>query len=377
MAISVFLEKVKHHQEPRLLIRFAPDRALIDDIRQLPGRTFSRSLKAWHLPDTLEVLRSLMEILNKREAKISYHPDFDKPIHRQNVSTQKSSQDLPRLSKEAGYQLEQFKRWLILKRYSQSTIGTYVGALTVFLRYFASKPVSEIDNQDFVDFVNCYIVANKFSSSYQNQVVNAVKLFFCTVEGRSFETALVPRPRRGKPLPNVLDKEEVKLILEAHGNIKHRAMLSLLYSGGLRCGELLNLKPEHIDSGRGLILVKQAKGRKDRVVPLSAKVLEMLRIYYKAYKPQCWLFEGQVKGQRYDERSFQLVLKKALLKSGLTKPVTLHWLRHSYATHLLEAGTDLRYIQELLGHSRSTTTEIYTHVSNKQLQKIISPYDSL
>lgn len=150
-------------------------------------------------------------------------------------------------------------------------------------------------------------------------------------------------------------------------------MLSLLYSGGLRCGELLNLKPEHMDSGRGLILVKQAKGRKDRVVPLSAKVLEMLRIYYKAYKPPCWLFEGQVKGQRYDERSFQLVLKKALLKSELTTPVTLHWLRRSYATHLLEAGTDLRYIQELLGHSRSTTTEIYTHVSNQQSRKLFRP----
>jgi integrase/recombinase XerD len=175
----------------------------------------------------------------------------------------------------------------------------------------------------------------------------------------------------------VLSKEEVKLILNAHNNIKHKAMLSLIYSCGLRCGELLKLKQEHVDSKRGVLIIKQSKGRKDRIAPLSHKVIELLRDYYKACKPQTYLFEGQNKGEPYDERSLQNVLKQSLEKANISKPVSLHWLRHSYATHLLENGTDLRYIQEILGHSSSKTTEIYTHVSTKNIQKIVSPFDYL
>jgi integrase/recombinase XerD len=154
-------------------------------------------------------------------------------------------------------------------------------------------------------------------------------------------------------------------------------MLSLIYACGLRRGELLNLKPTDIDSKRGLLIIKQAKGRKDRITPISNKVIEMLRGYYKMFKPKVWLFEGQNPGEQYSEKSLQNVLKQALVKAKINKPVTLHWLRHSYATHLLEAGTDLRIIQELLGHKSSKTTEIYTHVSTKSLQKIKSPFDDL
>jgi integrase/recombinase XerD len=144
-----------------------------------------------------------------------------------------------------------------------------------------------------------------------------------------------------------------------------------------KCGKLLALKPIHIDSKRNIVVLKNAKGQKDRIVPLSPKILEMLRIYYKAFRPTTYLFEGQTAGMPYDSRSLQLVLKQALKKARITKPVTLHWLRHSYATHLLESGTDLRYIQELLGHSSSKTTEIYTHVSTKSIQQIKSPFDDL
>lgn len=154
-------------------------------------------------------------------------------------------------------------------------------------------------------------------------------------------------------------------------------MLSLIYSCGLRRSELLNLKPTNIDSKRNLIHIKQAKGKKDRIVPLSPKILEQLRAYYLAYKPTNWLFEGNCKGEKYSEQSLQSVLKQAVSKAGINKPVTLHWLRHSYATHLLESGTDLRYIQELLGHNSSRTTEIYTHVSTQNIQKIKSPFDDL
>ncbi len=154
-------------------------------------------------------------------------------------------------------------------------------------------------------------------------------------------------------------------------------MLSLIYSCGLRRSELLHLKPGDIDSKRNLIVIRQSKGKKDRIVPLSLKILEMLRAYYQQYRPKKYLFEGQQAGTIYSEQSLQSVLKQALQKANIKKPITLHWLRHSYATHLLEAGTDLRYIQELLGHNSSKTTEIYTHVSTKSIQHIKSPFDDL
>lgn len=172
-------------------------------------------------------------------------------------------------------------------------------------------------------------------------------------------------------------KEEVKTILQAPSNIKHKRMLSLMYAYGLRRSELINLKPAHIDSKRHLILILDAKGKKDRVVPISDKLIEMLREYYKTFKPRVWLFEGQNQGEQYSEQSLQSVLKQSLAKAGITKPVTLHWLRHSYANHLLESGVDLRDIQEMLGHKSSKTTEIYTPVTEKSLQKIKSPFDDL
>lgn len=221
------------------------------------------------------------------------------------------------------------------------------------------------------------IFKNKLSSSYQNQIVNALKLFFSSILNKKIEIEKIHRPKREKKLPNVLSKEEVKMILNAHSNLKHKTMLSLIYSCGLRCGELLALQPVHIDSKRNIVLLNNSKGKKDRIVPLSPKILEILRAYYKVYKPITYLFKGQTKGQPYDDRSLQQVLKQALKKTGITKPVTLHWLRHSYATHLLESGTDLRYIQELLGHNSSKTTEIYTHVSTKCIQHIKSPFDDL
>jgi integrase/recombinase XerD len=174
----------------------------------------------------------------------------------------------------------------------------------------------------------------------------------------------------------VLSKEEVKAILEAPYNLKHRAMLAMIYSCGLRRSELLNLTKFDVDSKRMVVIIRMAKGKKDRIVPLSTKILALLRDYYKSYNPKEFLFEGQA-GGKYSEKSLENVLKQSLFKARIEKPVTLHWLRHSYATHLLENGTDLRYIQDLLGHKSSKTTEIYTHVSTKNIQNIRSPFDDL
>ena len=273
--------------------------------------------------------------------------------------------------------LDAFDRFLHSKRYSERTVEVYRESLRVFFRFVQATDLREVSNDDLIRFNNDYILKHRFSQSYQNQVVNAVKLFYGAMYQHRMELDLVHRPRREKTLPNVLSKEEVKAILEAPKNLKHRAMLALIYGCGLRRSELLNLRPNSIQTSRNLLLIKQSKGKKDRVVPISNKMIEMLREYYKAYRPTYWLFEGQTAGSQYSARSLQLVLNQAIEKAKVNKPVSLHWLRHSYATHLLERGTDIRYIQELLGHASSKTTEIYTHVSIKGIQQISSPFDDL
>jgi len=342
-------KSIRYKKEARIVVFFEKDAQLNDLIKKIAGARWSRTLGAWHLPDTD----------NNRQ-------QFEIPL---------KGASLP--SEEGLVAIEQFAAWLRSKRYSNNTVSTYTDALQSFLKFTNSKSIASLSNQDIIDYNNLYILQRGLSASYQNQVVNAIKLFFRVIIKSAVEIEDIHRPRRGRVLPNVLSKEEVKSILLAPLNQKHRVMLSVLYSCGLRCGELLVLQPAHIDSSRELIIIKNAKGKKDRVVPLSAKILEMLREYYKSYRPKKFLFEGQVAGEAYDARSLQQVLKNAVKKAGIRRPVTLHWLRHSYATHLLESGTDLRYIQELLGHSSSKTTEIYTHVSTKSLQQIKSPFDDL
>ena len=338
-----------HKNEKRIAVYFDKNVEFIARIKQIDGARWSQSLVAWHLPDTEE---------NRGRFKI-------KP----------ASPSLP--SVEGIEQIEKFKQWLRSKRYSESTLSTYSDALKSFFVFYREKPIAEINNEDVIIYNNEYILKNNLSASYQNQLTNALKLYFATIRETKIEIDKIHRPKRSKVLPNVLSKEEVKLILEAHTNSKHKTMLSLIYSCGLRCGELLALQPVHIDSKRNIVLLKNAKGKKDRIVPLSPKILKLLRDYYALYKPKTYLFEGQFAGKPYDSRSLQLILKQALVKVNIKKPVTLHWLRHSYATHLLESGTDLRYIQELLGHNSSKTTEIYTHVSTKSIQQIKSPFDDL
>ena len=330
---------IKQNSENRIAVYFQKNQDLIARIKQIEGARWSQQKTVWHIPDTIE--------------------------NRERFNIESLANSLP--SMEAIEQIEKFKQWMRSKRYRQSTIDTYSEALKSFLVFYREKPVAEINNEDVIIFNNDYILKKKLSASYQNQTVNAIKLFFMTVRETKIEVDKIQRPKRAKLLPNVLSKEEIKLILNAHNNIKHKMMLSLIYSCGLRCSELLALQPAHIDSLRNIVLLKNSKGKKDRIVPLSSKILEMLRDYYKVYKPKTYLFEGQTIGLQYDARSLQLILKQALQKSEITKPATLHWLRHSYATHLLESGTDLRYIQELLGHNSSKTTEIYTHVSTKSI----------
>ena len=349
-------EILLHHGEKRIAIRFEKRTEWIQEIKKISGARWSPSLKAWHIPDSEE--------------------------HRKIFGITRSEQILPlpenaeNINQELKKQLDYLQRWMRSRRYSEQTIATYIGTLTVFFSFYKGKSVERIENEDVLRFNQEYIFRRKLSASYQSQFINALKLFYALIFDKKIVIEKLVRPKKPYTLPKVLDVSEVAAIINATENMKHKCMLSLIYSGGLRRGELLNLALTDIDSKRMMIMIRGGKGMKDRQVPLSANILEMLRNYYLRYRPKQYVFEGQY-GGRYSERSLELVLKKSVEKAGIKRNINLHMLRHSYATHLLEAGTDLRYIQELLGHKSPKTTQIYTHVSREALGRIESPFDRL
>ena len=265
---------------------------------------------------------------------------------------------------------------LTLKGFTNKTKKSYSGHIRRFLEYIDKKE-SELNKQD-IEVYMYYLLNNcDCSHSYVNQAISSIKFLYKYVLNKGNVVYELPRPKKEKKLPNVLSEEEVIRILSTVTNYKHKAILYLIYSSGLRVGEVVRLKIEDIDSKRMLIHVKQGKGRKDRYTILSQISLEILRKYASIEKPKDWLFPGGKEGTFLTERSVQKVFKKACKNAKVNKQASVHTLRHSFATHLLEAGTDLRYIQELLGHKSSKTTEIYTHVSKTNLNKIESPLDRL
>ncbi len=356
-------------------VTFSFNRELYKILTNIPGAVWDKSTRAFRIDEEIQSKQSLLACL-KDKANVTFN-QFILPSIEDRKAHLRPSDWLEPLNKEQQRAIQEFQRYLHSKRYSEKTVRVYSDSLSIFLRYTSSKAIEQIENNDLIDFNTNYILKNGYSSSFQNQVVNAIKLFYRVIHKHKLEVELIHRPRPEKKMPNVLSKEEVKRLLEAPTNLKHKAMLSLIYACGLRRGELLNLTIKDIHSERKLLLIRQAKGKKDRVVPLSDKILKMLREYYKLFKPKVWLFEGSIEQKQYSEKSLENVLKQSKLKAKIEKPVTLHWLRHSYATHLLENGTDLRYIQELLGHKSSRTTEIYTHVSIRNIQQIKSPFDDL
>lgn len=272
--------------------------------------------------------------------------------------------------------LEDFSAYLKQQRYSQNTIHSYVECLRTFIRFLDNIPMQLVDLSDIEKFNREYIIANKFSESYQNQVINALRLYFLQRQSMKFDLDQLERPRRSKKLPVILSLEEVEQLLNSTKNLKHLTALVLVYSCGLRTGELINLQIRDIDSKRMIIHIKGAKGSKDRIVPLPDSTLLLLREYFLEYRPKVYLFNGDGNPQ-YSRSSLQSVFKKSCKRAKIIKPATLHTLRHSYATHLLEGGVNLRYIQEILGHSSSKTTEIYTHVTSDTARKVVSPIEKI
>ncbi|MDF2159122.1 site-specific tyrosine recombinase/integron integrase [Algoriphagus sp. CAU 1675] len=366
---TIFVKSGIWKNKGLVLLEFAYDEELKELVKTLSGAVWNGKRKAWILPYQETILEQLLALF-KSKAWLDYS-EFKK------IQPEQLPAELPELSKGLNQEIRKFAEWMQNRRYAESTIKTYSQSLSLFFRFMNNKNPEEISSEDLENFHQNYILRRKYSVAFQSQVISAVKLYFSNKLKRKLEPMEIERPKKPRLLPHVLSKEEVKAILQAPKNIKHRTMLSLIYACGLRRGELLGLKLIDVDSKRGLLRINQGKGAKDRMVPISGKTVEMLREYYLVEKPKEYLFEGMTKGQKYSPNSLQEVLKAAVHKARIKKPVTLHWLRHSYATHLLESGTDLRYIQELLGHNSSKTTEIYTHVSQNSLQRIRSPFDDL
>lgn len=262
------------------------------------------------------------------------------------------------------------------KQYSESTIKTYCHYFKDFIRAFHDRKFEEISHAEINDYILELIKENRISRSQQNQRINAIKFYYEKVLKREKAYFDIERPRIDKKLPDVLSKEEIGDMLKATTNLKHKSLIALIYSCGLRRSEAINMRLEDVDSKRMLIKIKGAKGNKDRYVQLAQSTLELLRRYYKEDKPKVWLFEGQG-GRQYSASSILNDVKHAAARAGIKKRVYPHILRHSFATHHLEQGTDLRYIQEWLGHESSKTTEIYTHVSRAEFVKFKNPIDDL
>ncbi len=358
------IERRIHKKNTVICLIFDSDMELISQIRQGSNARWSRTMNCWWIPDTPESIEVLTEMgIND----IMIGRDVNTAIGKQSKIHRNEQKDL----------LIRFSNYMKERRYSPRTIEGYTECLRIFFDFLNWKDILEIDNQDVNDFNRNYILARKLSATYQSQFVSAIKLFFEKIPRKRLSVEQIERPRRGRPLPKVMSPKDVAQIIGCTANLKHRAMLSLLYSCGLRRNELLDMRITDIDSKRNVVNVRHAKGDKDRQVPLSPKILELLREYFKKYHPVTWLFEGEKPNTPYTGESLHRVFVAAKQRAGVGGRFTLHCLRHSYATHLMEAGVNLRYIQELLGHRHIKTTEIYLHVSSESMCKIQSPFDTL
>jgi integrase/recombinase XerD len=367
-----------NEKDGRLIIRFTGnyDRSWIEEIRSYGKFYYDKQHREFLLPWSKLKTDSLSDYFSLRKIEVR--------VIRQKVPAELKSERLSSgtevrsryLNNSAREGLEALRRNLEENRYSYRTIETYTTLLELFFKYFNAKDPEEISQNDVSDFMNDYIIKNGFSGSYQNQMVSAIKLYYEITGKGKVIPQILDRPRRGRTLPKVFSKEEVERILNSARNQKHKLLLWMIYSCGLRRSEVTNVKLTDMDRDRNLLHIREGKGNVDRVVPVSEKVWQKIDEYMKSYNPGIYLFEGQ-NGGRYSSESVYNVFRQALLRAGIKKEVGVHSLRHSYATHLHENGLDIRYIQELLGHKSTRTTEIYTHVSRRNLVAVRSPIDDI
>jgi len=407
--IYLTAEKGIINNETVVIVRFKYNPNVINQLRKIQGAYWNKTLKCWIGPYTksfvadLRLLKGVtiefiqadeskekdlqvenkvvpVDITSKVESKFdNNYRHLTDPNHSADVS-QVDLVDYKSLKVSATI-LKDIDSWVIYlrsKQYAISSIKTYHQALIIFAAWLGKRNHKEVRREDITDFMKYMVIERAISRSYQNQLINALKLFYKYTFSIHLSSEMIERPRREYNLPNYLTREEVSLIIQTLKYLKHRCIVSFMYACGLRNGEIIRIELKDIDVSQRLLIVRQSKGNKDRAVPMPLSIINMLNDYCNTYKPTKYLFEGQEKGSQYTARSVQQFFKDAVIKSGIRKTeASPHWLRHSYATHIMEMGTNLRDLQTLLGHKNLRTTEIYTHISATNFNRIVSPFDTL
>ncbi len=349
-------------------LQFESDKVLRPMVETLADILWSKDFTMFYLPNTKKNISLIFKTF-RGVAWVNGNYFFAQRI----INAENSDIDVAWFRKrklKSGFRPcpEDYLLKLELKRYSNNTVKAYVNCFESFINHYRDIEPLDINENDIRNYLQKLIHEGK-SNSYVNQAVNSIKFYYEIVHGMPNRFYSIERPRREKKLPEVLSKDQILGIIQNTNNIKHRCIVSLLYSSGLRRNELLNLTVTDIDSERMMVKVRSAKGNKDRFTVLSKSILDDLRAYYTSYRPKTFLFEG-AKGGKYSTTSVMNIIYRAAEKAGIRKRVSPHMLRHSFATHLLENGTDIRHIQLLLGHNSTKTTEIYTHVANRSFMKI-------
>ena len=384
--ISIQLKPFYHRNSEQIGIVYKINKDIDYIVRRIKDIRWSQTHKCWYVALTKDNFKTLLNVLQPL-ADLNIDELKDYLQKRKSVVTiKKESGQQPVVSKktlthyllsdENLKELDLFMKTLQLKAYSTNTIRLYKDEVVFLMRLLGQRSIKELKAEHIKSYLLWLLQVQKHSEAKVHSALNALKFYFEQVLHQPKIFFEIPRPKKPFQLPKVHATEQVKRMIQSTTNEKHKSMLMVAYASGLRLQEIINLKIKDINSARMVIDVRRGKGKKDRQVVLSEKLLQQLRAYFKLYKPQVWLFEGRP-GTQYGYRSLQLVFAQAKKRAGVTTPGGIHTLRHSYATHLLENGTDLRLIQELLGHNSIKTTVRYTHVSKAELGKVKSPLDNL
>jgi site-specific recombinase XerD len=359
----VYVRRFKNQDRVEITLRSGFSQTELNVIRALPGRRYDAKRRIWTAPLGSAAIQKLEAAFGPGRVRVMATPST-------------APQAAPEPPTDI---LQRVQDALIVRGYSCATRKVYLGHLRRFLAWCGGSRLElpEEPAQQGEAYVLELMKQQRISRSYQNQVVSALRFLCEGVLGQPKLALRIPRPRKVSHLPTVLSREEVAEMLKKARNPKHRALLTLLYSAGLRVGEVVRLRTGDLEVGRGLLRVRQGKGRKDRYTLLAQGAVAAVRLYRDAFPTETWLFPGPRPDRHLTTRSVQRIVKRAASAAGIEKRVTAHTLRHSFATHLLEGGTNLRIIQDLLGHQSPRTTQIYTHVTRSLIESVRSPLDNL
>lgn len=371
---QITLKHLYINDQKMIGIQFYPDKLIQTIIKQLPEPKWSEKYGMVYVRNTPDNAKAIFEKFKGLCWINCKHFYINRPVNVYNETP--NIEHYRKRRPEDGKRVvpEEFLQKLEIRKYSLNTARSYISHFELFMNHYVQvQNLMELGEQEIKEYIS-HLVKSKRSDAFIKMSINAIKFYYEVVKEMPNRFYLVEKPIKRETLPKVISKEGIFKMIECCSNIKHKCIIELLYSAGLRRNELLNLEISDIDSDRMVITVRQSKGNKDRITLLSKQLLKDLRYYYIVYKPKKYLFEG-AKGGQYSSTSVARVIKRAAIRAKIQKKVTPHILRHSFATHLLESGTDLRYIQSLLGHSSSRTTEVYTNVALKGILNIRNPLD--